>query len=122
KLVGPEMGFTNPVKPNSTLLVVIYFDSASRNPTFGVLPLVLGNGLISSGAIVTQDQKDIQNPIFFPQVVDGGGYTTIIRVVNPFSATAVGKVSFFNPDGSARTIGIAGQGTATSFPFSIAAG
>jgi hypothetical protein len=122
KIVGPEMGFTGPVKPNATLLVATYFDQAAVNPSFGVLPLVIGNGLISSGAIVTQDQQDIQDPIFFPQVVDGSGDTTVFRIVNPFSSTAAGKISFFNQDGSPRNMGIVGQGKASVFPFSLVPG
>jgi hypothetical protein len=116
-----SMGFPNPVKPNSTLVVLTDF-SDSIDPNFGVLPLVIGNGLISSGGIVTQDQKDIQNPIFFPQVVDGSGDTTVLRIVNPYSSNATGKISFFNQDGSPRTIGIVGQGKASVFPISIAVG
>jgi hypothetical protein len=117
-----SLGFTNPIKPNATLWVAIYYDQTlapKSSPSFGVLPLVIGNGLISSGAIVTQDQVDIQAPIFFPQVVDGSGDTTVFRIFNPFSSTATGNMSFYNQNGSPRTIGIVGQGTATSFAFSI---
>jgi hypothetical protein len=111
RLVGPEMGFTNAVNPNSSLEI-----SVQGGGTFAALPLVIGNGYISSSAMAT---TDIDATLFFPQVVDGVGYSTAIRLVNPYTATATGTLSFFNQDGTNRSVTIAGLGTASQFSVTL---
>jgi hypothetical protein len=59
--------------------------------------------------------------VYFPQVVDGGGYVTTFTLINTNSSSVVGTLRLFNPDGSPRTLqlnGVAGS----EFPVSLSAG
>jgi hypothetical protein len=114
KFVGPEMGFNNPVQANSTLEIAV---QGAGSVT--ILPLLLGNGFTSSGSLVT---SDIDSPALFVQVVDGGGFTTAIRLFNPTQYLAVGFLRFFSQSGAPRTLPIAGVGNVSFIPISIAAG
>jgi hypothetical protein len=114
KLVGLEMGFNNPVQANSTIEIAV---QGAGSVT--ILPLVLGNAYISSGSLIT---SDIDAPLFFVQVVDGGGYSTAIRLFNLANFTAVGFLRFFTQTGAPRILPIAGIGNVSSIPISLDAG
>jgi hypothetical protein len=111
-LVETDMGFTQPINPNSSLAIVV-----QGSGTFAALPLVIGNGYISSSALTI---GDIETTLAFPQVIDGAGYSTIIRLVNPTNAAAKGTLSFYNQDGSTRSANIVGRGTGSQFSVSLA--
>ena len=58
-----------------------------------------------------------------PQVVTGGGYISIITIVNAnFKSAAIGTISFFNQDGTPRTIEFEGRAPATSFQVTVPSG
>ena len=108
-----EMGFTGPISPDSTLEIL-----AEDTGSFVALPLVLGAGFTSSAALIT---SDLESPVTFPQVVHGGGFTTTMRFFNPNSITLKGVLRFFNPDGSPRSVTLAGRGTKVAFDVIIPA-
>jgi hypothetical protein len=60
--------------------------------------------------------------LVFPQVADGGGYTTTFTVTNTSASSADATLRFFNPDGTPRQVSLAGLGTASSFSFQVPAG
>ena len=114
RFAGSEMGFTKPISSDSTLLI----EATSTTGSFVALPLVLGNNLFSSSAIVS---SDIETPVIFPHIADGGGYVTVMRLFNPRTSGVAAKVRFFNPNGSPRSIGLINRGTAAEFSVSIGA-
>jgi hypothetical protein len=54
--------------------------------------------------------------IYFPQVVDGGGYVTTFTLINSNSSSVVGTLRLFNQDGSPRTLELNGV---AAFEFSV---
>jgi len=112
RFAGSEMGFTKPINSDSTLQI----EATSTAGSFVALPLVVGNNLFSSSAIVS---SDIETPVVFPQVADGGGYVTVMRLFNPRSSSIPAKVRFFNPSGSPRSVGLVNRGTASEFSLLI---
>ena len=113
KFAGPEMGFSSTIPADSSLEIAV---NGSGN--FAALALLLGNNLLSSSSVITED---VNSPVIFPQIADGGGFTTITRMFNPGSSTFTGTIRYFNPDGTARSIALDGRGTSTSFSLSIPA-
>jgi glucose/arabinose dehydrogenase len=60
--------------------------------------------------------------LVFPQVPDGGGYTTDFTLTNIGGFTARGTLRFFSSDGTPRQVTLAGVGTGSSFPVQVPAG
>ena len=113
KFAGPEMGFSSSLPANSSLEIAV-----NGSGRFAALALLLGNLLLSSSSVITEQ---VNTPVIFPQIADGGGFTTITRMFNPSSSTFSGTINYYNPDGTARSIALSGMGTATSFALSIPA-
>lgn len=59
--------------------------------------------------------------IYFPQVADGGGYSTTFTILNVTNSPANGTLKLFNQDGSARPLQINGI-TASQFSVAVPAG
>src|SRR5688572_22870580 len=60
-----------------------------------------------SDPFVTAATTDFISNVFFPQVAAGGGYSTTITLMHTDArreTPAVGKLRFFLPDGSPRTV------------------
>ena len=114
KFVGAEMGFNNPVQANSTLEIAV---QGAGSVT--VLPLVLGNNYYSTASVIT---NDTDAPLFFAQVVDGGGYSTTFRLFNPTPYNVTGLLKFYTQSGTARTLPIAGLGNVAFITVSLQAG
>ncbi|MGI8785673.1 MAG: hypothetical protein ACR2L2_18730 [Acidobacteriota bacterium] len=113
RFVGNEMGFSSTIRPDSTLEIEV-----QGQGSFAVLPLVLGNGLISSSGVIGENNE---TPLYFPQAVDGGGYATVIRFFNPGATSFIGTLRFSNPDGTARQVAVVGRGTSSQFLVQIPA-
>jgi hypothetical protein len=62
------------------------------------------------------------NPIYFPQFVDGGGYTTSIILLNSFHEREMGKLEIRDKDGNPLTITLANGTTDYAFRYSIEPG
>jgi hypothetical protein len=84
--------------------------------TFAALSLYLANELLSSSGVIA---PITQSSLIFPQIADGGNYTTTTRLLNPGTSTFTGTIRYFNQDGTSRNIAIEGRGTASSFDLSI---
>src|SRR5262249_29533282 len=54
--------------------------------------------------------------VYFPQVVDGGGYVTTFTLINSNSSSVVGTLRLFNQDGSPRKLDLNGV---AAFEFSV---
>jgi len=57
-------------------------------------------------------------PVFFPHLADGGGWTSQIVLINATDLPISGSLQFVSPSGSPQTITLDGQ-TATQFAYSI---
>ena len=72
--------------------------------------------------IATLSVADLQatstDTVFFPHYADGGGWTTLLVLVNPSDVTIEGTVEFFEPDGNPASLLVDGQ-TGSSFSYSI---
>jgi hypothetical protein len=94
------------------------------SPFYGVLKAVTSNpGVTFVGfrmryneqrtllLLTTGPLKDLgnANPIYFPHVVDGGGYATQFILVGPVGAGAGGALRFLNPSGGSLNLAIAPQ-------------
>lgn len=63
------------------------------------------------------------NVLVFPQSVTGGDFTTTITIINTnFSQALNGNLTFYNPDGSQKTVTINGQGSGSTFNITVPAG
>jgi hypothetical protein len=60
--------------------------------------------------------------VYFPQVVDGGGYRTLITLMNTSNSTESGRVVFFDYLGSALNVKPDGGGSSSSYSYRINAG
>ena len=58
----------------------------------------------------------------FPQVPDGGGYTTTFTVNNTSLNASQVTLRFFNSDGTPRQVTLSGMGPGNSFTFEVPAG
>jgi uncharacterized repeat protein (TIGR01451 family)/fimbrial isopeptide formation D2 family protein len=63
-------------------------------------------------------------PLYFPQLADGGGFTTALLLMNTNAATETGKINLFRNDGTGLQVHRIGDaaGTASTFSYSISAG
>jgi sugar lactone lactonase YvrE len=62
------------------------------------------------------------NPIYFPQFADGGGYTTSLILLNSSDHIETGTFEIFNSEGVPLTVTQAGGSAGSSFQYSIPAG
>jgi len=113
RFVGPELGFSGEPPANSTLEIEVQGEG-----NFVALSLVFGNDTYSSAAVVS---SDIEAPLVFPQIADGGGYVTALRLFNPGINAVNGTLRFYNPNGAPRQIALINRGTASTFQLSIPA-
>jgi hypothetical protein len=60
--------------------------------------------------------------IFFPQLVDGGGYTTALVLLNSSATTERGTIQFYDESGQPLVVQQAGGVASSSFPYSIPTG
>lgn len=111
RFTGPEMGFSSNLPANGTLEIAV-----NGPGNFAALALLLANGLMSSSSVIT---GRVNTPVIFPQIVDGGGFTTITRMFNAGASVFSGTMSYYNPNGTPRTITLAGRGTGSAFPILI---
>jgi hypothetical protein len=67
---------------------------------------------------------DLQRPseasaLYFPQVADGGGYTTSLILLNSTDKTQTGMLQFYANNGTPMAVGSADGGTGSVFAYSI---
>ncbi len=81
-----------------------------------------GDALLTSTPIADLSQALGSRPLYFPQFVDGGGYTTMAILVNTSDAVESGKLQLYRDDGSPFKIQPVGGTQASLFPYSISPG
>jgi hypothetical protein len=77
--------------------------------------------LLTSTAVADLSQALTNSSIYFPQIADGGGYTTTIILTNTSGATQSGTISMFDDNGAAFSVRQVGGTVGSSFPYSIPA-
>ncbi len=81
-----------------------------------------GDALLTSTPVADLSQSAGTSPLYFPQFVDGGGYTTMAVLINTSNAVENGRLQLYLDNGSAFQVQPAGGTPASSFPYSISPG
>jgi hypothetical protein len=80
-----------------------------------------GDTLLTSTPVADLTKAQSTSPVYFPQLADGGGFTTSLVLLNTSSSTEAGTVAFFDNSGSALSIRPVGGTAGSSFLYSIPA-
>src|SRR5262249_8638642 len=80
-----------------------------------------GEALITSTSIADLSQPLTSSALYFPQLADGGGYTTTVIPSNTSGATETGTISISNDDGAPLSVRPVGGTTGPTFSYSIPA-
>jgi hypothetical protein len=78
--------------------------------------------LVTTTPIADLTQPLATEPIYFPQFVDGGGYTTALILLNTSTAAETGTLQIFDDNGAPLTVNQVGGTTDSSFKYSIPVG
>jgi virginiamycin B lyase len=78
--------------------------------------------LITTTPIADLSKPSGSSPIYFPQFVDGGGYTTSLVLLNTSDATETGTVQILDKDGNPLVVNQVGGTTNSSFTYTIPPG
>ena len=81
-----------------------------------------GDVLLTSTPIADLTQPVNSSTLYFPQLVDGGGYTTSVTLLNTSGAAESGTLSIFDDTGAALSVRSKDGVTGSSFTYSISAG
>jgi hypothetical protein len=65
-----------------------------------------GEFLITTQTVADLDAVPSAAPLYLPQIVAGGGYTTEVLLVNPSSSALTGNLEFRNSEGKLQDMGI----------------
>ncbi len=80
-----------------------------------------GDTLLTSTSVADLSRSAGTSPIYFPQIADGGGYTTSLVLSNTTGSTETGTIAIFDDNGSALSVRPVGGSVASSFSYSIPA-
>jgi hypothetical protein len=78
--------------------------------------------LLTSTPVADLTQGSTSTPIYFPQIADGGGYTTTVILLNTSNAVETGTMRLFNEIGSPLTVNQVNGASGSSFDYSILPG
>jgi hypothetical protein len=78
--------------------------------------------LLTSTSVADLSQQLTSSPLYFPQLADGGGYTTTVILSNTSGATETGTISISDDDGAPLSVGPVGGTVGSTFSYSIPAG
>ncbi|MBZ5535728.1 MAG: FG-GAP-like repeat-containing protein, partial [Acidobacteriia bacterium] len=78
--------------------------------------------LITSTPIADETKPLNSDPLYFPHVVDGGGYKTTLILLNTSTTRETGTLRIFKNDGSPLTIAPVGGNPDSSFAYAIQPG
>jgi len=81
-----------------------------------------GDTLLTTTPVAVRTTVLTTLPIYFPHLVDGGGYTTTVMLMNTSGVVESGTMELYANDGSPLTVRQVGGPMASSFPYSIAPG
>jgi Leucine-rich repeat (LRR) protein len=99
----------------------------SSNQPLSVVALRLttnqrGETLLSTTPVADLARPSPTGPLYFPQLADGGGYTTTIILFNTSNAAESGRVSLFNNAGGPLPVQLVNGLAGPSFTYSIPPG
>jgi Zn-dependent metalloprotease len=80
-----------------------------------------GDTLLTSTPVADLSKAQTTSTVYFPQLADGGGFTTSILLLNTSTATETGTIALSADDGTALTVRPVGGQAGSSFPYSIPA-
>jgi hypothetical protein len=75
--------------------------------------------LLTSTPIADLAKPPGNQPLYFPQFADGGGYMTTINLLNTSNSVETGKLAFFDDDGKPLAVSQVGGPRSSVFPYSI---
>ncbi|MBZ5536858.1 MAG: FG-GAP-like repeat-containing protein [Acidobacteriia bacterium] len=78
-----------------------------------------GESLITTTAIVDLNKPLPPSQLFFPHIVDGGGYTTTLALMNTADTLETGVLSFLGDDGVGWSVGQMGGPSDSFFRYQI---
>jgi hypothetical protein len=78
--------------------------------------------LITTTPLADLGQTNGNDPSYFPQFADGGGYTTALALMNTSKEVETGRLEILNDDGSPMTVSQVGGASNSTFRYSIPAG
>jgi hypothetical protein len=80
-----------------------------------------GESLFTTTPVADLTKTLTAGPLFFPQLADGGGFTTSVILMNPSDATETGTIKIFDNNGAPLGIHPAGDppGSTSTFSYSI---
>jgi len=81
-----------------------------------------GDTLFTTTPVADLTRSPQTSPLYYPQVADGGGYRTVVVLVNTSNAVETGAIIFYTDNGSPLNVTQVGGATNFSFPYSIAPG
>src|SRR5439155_18579283 len=81
-----------------------------------------GETLLTTTPIADLSTSLTNAPVYFPQLTDGGGFTTTLILLNTSNGTEAGTLATFDDNGAPLTLSDSGGTAASAFPYSIPAG
>src|SRR5262249_11898959 len=81
-----------------------------------------GETLLTSTPTADLSAPLMTSPLYFPQLVDSGGYKTTLILLNTSSGVETGTLAFFGDPGTPLVVRDSNGTAALSFPYSIPAG
>jgi hypothetical protein len=81
-----------------------------------------GETLLTSTSVADLSLPVNTSAVYFPQLADGGGYTTSLVLSNLTGAVQTGIISIFDDTGAALSVRQAGGASGSTFPYSISVG
>jgi Leucine-rich repeat (LRR) protein len=81
-----------------------------------------GETLLTTTPVADLTQPSTSTAIYFPQIADGGGYSTTIILLNASNSVETGTMRLFDDIGSPLTVQLLNGSSGTSFDYSIPPG
>jgi YD repeat-containing protein len=78
--------------------------------------------LLTSTPIADLSGSPGSEPLFFPQIADGGGYTTSVVLLNTSSTTESGTIEIYGDGGLPLSVKLTDGNSGSTFPYSIPSG
>jgi hypothetical protein len=71
------------------------------------------SSVFSSIPVITARQGSDANELYFPQIADGGGYSTMFILINDSSTAVTGSLELFQANGTTLTLNLNGTAAST---------
>ena len=109
----------------STKILYGSLEIASNQPV-SVLALRLttnqrGDTLLTSTPVADLSRAQTTSPVYFPEMADGGGFTTSLVMLNTSASAETGTIALFAEDGTPLVLHPLGGPSSSTFSYSIPA-